>query len=46
MGRDTFGGPSACHITHQSVSPSYLDPVSGTVAERAGVIDLALLTDR
>lgn len=32
MGRDTFGGPSACHITHQSVSRGYLGPVSATVA--------------
>lgn len=32
MGRDTFGGPSACHITHQSVGRGYLGPVSATVA--------------
>lgn len=35
MGRDTFGGPSACHITHQSVGSSYLGPVTWTVAEQA-----------
>lgn len=35
MARDTFGGPSACHITHQSVGSGYLGPVTGTVAERA-----------
>lgn len=35
MGRDTFGGPSACHITHQSVGSGYLGPVTGTVAEQA-----------
>lgn len=35
MGRDAFGGPSACHITHQSVGSGYLGPVTGTVAECA-----------
>lgn len=35
MAWDTFGGPSACHITHQSVGAGYLGPVSWTVAERA-----------
>lgn len=34
MGRDTFGGPSACHITHQSVGSGYLGPVTSTVSER------------
>lgn len=46
MGRDTFGGPSACHITHQSVGSGYLGPVTGTVARACSVIDQALLADR
>lgn len=35
MARDTFGGPFACHITHQSVGSGYLGPVTATVAECA-----------
>lgn len=35
MIRDTFGGPSACHITHQSVGFGYLGPDTWTVAECA-----------
>lgn len=43
MDRDTFGGPSACHITHQSVGSGYLDPVTRTVAERGAWLISSLL---